>query len=223
MLASHPIGSSDGRSWPQGVMPLKQPQSLQNYYQPSFDHRAAREFGNKRVGHHEKSRGFDAPEGLLRKSRKAGKCGRNIRFDTISQDRSGGDKALLFCALLSKNTMLTATKEHETNIEETASNRSSIDELLSRPFSPIQSPDSPTSFSRDTQSYTPQNSTNVYVSTSGDASSNTYPVPPRQYQDLPRRYKCDWNGCEKAYGTLNHLNAHISMQSHGDKRTPEGT
>lgn len=36
-------------------------------------------------------------------------------------------------------------------------------------------------------------------------------------------YKCGWNGCEKAYGTLNHLNAHVTMQSHGTKRTPEGT
>lgn len=36
-------------------------------------------------------------------------------------------------------------------------------------------------------------------------------------------YKCGWQGCEKAYGTLNHLNAHVTMQSHGSKRTPEGT
>jgi hypothetical protein len=36
-------------------------------------------------------------------------------------------------------------------------------------------------------------------------------------------YKCGWQGCEKAYGTLNHLNAHVTMQSHGAKRTPEGT
>ena len=35
-------------------------------------------------------------------------------------------------------------------------------------------------------------------------------------------YKCGWNGCEKAYGTLNHLNAHVTMQSHGQKSTPEG-
>lgn len=34
-------------------------------------------------------------------------------------------------------------------------------------------------------------------------------------------YKCGWNGCEKAYGTLNHLNAHVTMQSHGTKRVPE--
>jgi hypothetical protein len=36
-------------------------------------------------------------------------------------------------------------------------------------------------------------------------------------------YKCGHLGCEKAYGTLNHLNAHVTMQSHGNKRTPEGT
>ena len=35
-------------------------------------------------------------------------------------------------------------------------------------------------------------------------------------------YKCGWHGCEKAYGTLNHLNAHVTMQSHGPKRTPDG-
>jgi hypothetical protein len=34
-------------------------------------------------------------------------------------------------------------------------------------------------------------------------------------------YKCGWKGCEKAYGTLNHLNAHVTMQSHGAKRTPD--
>jgi len=35
-------------------------------------------------------------------------------------------------------------------------------------------------------------------------------------------YKCGWDGCEKAYGTLTHLNAHVFMQSHGQKRTFEG-
>lgn len=30
------------------------------------------------------------------------------------------------------------------------------------------------------------------------------------------------NGFEKAYGTLNHLNAHVTMQSHGAKRSPDG-
>ncbi len=47
--------------------------------------------------------------------------------------------------------------------------------------------------------------------------------PRRRYEEIERMYKCGWNGCEKAYGTLNHLNAHVTMQSHGQKRTPEGT
>jgi hypothetical protein len=35
-------------------------------------------------------------------------------------------------------------------------------------------------------------------------------------------YKCGWETCKKAYGTLNHLNAHVTMQSHGPKRMSEG-
>lgn len=31
---------------------------------------------------------------------------------------------------------------------------------------------------------------------------------------------CNHPGCTKAYGTLNHLNAHVLMQKHGSKRTP---
>lgn len=32
-----------------------------------------------------------------------------------------------------------------------------------------------------------------------------------------------WPNCNKAYGTLNHLNAHVTMQKHGAKRSPGGT
>ncbi|ESZ99355.1 hypothetical protein SBOR_0280 [Sclerotinia borealis F-4128] len=45
--------------------------------------------------------------------------------------------------------------------------------------------------------------------------------PRRRYEEIDRMYKCGYHGCEKAYGTLNHLNAHVTMQSHGNKRTPE--
>ncbi|KAK9471375.1 uncharacterized protein V1510DRAFT_407867 [Dipodascopsis tothii] len=45
--------------------------------------------------------------------------------------------------------------------------------------------------------------------------------PRRRYEEIERIYKCGWQGCEKAYGTLNHLNAHVTMQTHGPKRTPE--
>ena len=52
--------------------------------------------------------------------------------------------------------------------------------------------------------------------------SQQHKRPRRRYEEIERMYKCGWNGCEKAYGTLNHLNAHVTMQSHGTKRTPEG-
>ncbi|KAI4226524.1 MAG: hypothetical protein L6R36_003120 [Xanthoria steineri] len=70
------------------------------------------------------------------------------------------------------------------------------------------------------------------VATAGPRSGQVYsfvPIPGaqqhkrprRRYEEIERMYKCGWHGCEKAYGTLNHLNAHVTMQSHGNKRTPE--
>ncbi|KAH8898428.1 hypothetical protein GQ53DRAFT_837335 [Thozetella sp. PMI_491] len=47
------------------------------------------------------------------------------------------------------------------------------------------------------------------------------PKTQARYEEIERMYACAWEGCEKAYGTLNHLNAHVIMQSHGPKRTPE--
>ncbi|CEP18563.1 hypothetical protein [Parasitella parasitica] len=44
--------------------------------------------------------------------------------------------------------------------------------------------------------------------------------PRRRYDEVERLYHCTWPGCSKAYGTLNHLNAHVSMQKHGPKRHP---
>ncbi|KAF2147828.1 hypothetical protein K461DRAFT_72972 [Myriangium duriaei CBS 260.36] len=51
--------------------------------------------------------------------------------------------------------------------------------------------------------------------------SQQHKRPRRRFEEIERMYKCGWQGCEKAYGTLNHLNAHVTMQSHGPKRTPE--
>ena len=34
-------------------------------------------------------------------------------------------------------------------------------------------------------------------------------------------YKCGWNGCEKSYGKLTHLNVHVTTHSHGQKRMLE--
>lgn len=44
--------------------------------------------------------------------------------------------------------------------------------------------------------------------------------PRRKYNEIERLYVCNWRGCSKAYGTLNHLNAHVAAQGHGIKRAP---
>lgn len=44
--------------------------------------------------------------------------------------------------------------------------------------------------------------------------------PRRPYEEIDRPYGC--NNCPKAYGTLNHLNTHIKVKKHGDKRLPIG-
>ncbi|EIE76647.1 hypothetical protein G6F47_012993 [Rhizopus delemar] len=44
--------------------------------------------------------------------------------------------------------------------------------------------------------------------------------PRRRYDEIERLYHCNFPGCTKSYGTLNHLNAHVSMQQHGPKRQP---
>ncbi|KAI5123509.1 hypothetical protein M0805_006669 [Coniferiporia weirii] len=44
--------------------------------------------------------------------------------------------------------------------------------------------------------------------------------PRRRYDEIERLYSCSYPGCTKAYGTLNHLNAHVNMQKHGAKRHP---
>ncbi|KAG6864454.1 hypothetical protein C0991_009381 [Blastosporella zonata] len=46
--------------------------------------------------------------------------------------------------------------------------------------------------------------------------------PRRLYGEIERLYQCSWSDCNKGYGTLNHLNAHIKMQKHGPKRHPNG-
>ena len=45
--------------------------------------------------------------------------------------------------------------------------------------------------------------------------------PRRRYDEIERLYQCSWPDCTKRYGTLNHLNAHIVMQRHGNKRSPK--
>lgn len=44
--------------------------------------------------------------------------------------------------------------------------------------------------------------------------TNQLKRPRRRYDEIERLYHCNWAGCTKSYGTLNHLNAHVSMQQH---------
>lgn len=78
-----------------------------------------------------------------------------------------------------------------------------------------------------------QRGTNPNANFAGDANSKTYSFvalpgnavkkrPRRRYDEIERLYQCSWPDCTKAYGTLNHLNAHVTMQKHGSKRTPAG-
>lgn len=59
----------------------------------------------------------------------------------------------------------------------------------------------------------------------GESDAATGPAikkrPRRKFDQIERLYLCGWEGCEKSYGTLNHLNAHVNMQKHGIKRKPE--
>ncbi|KII85879.1 hypothetical protein PLICRDRAFT_114930, partial [Plicaturopsis crispa FD-325 SS-3] len=50
--------------------------------------------------------------------------------------------------------------------------------------------------------------------------TNVRKRPRRRYDEIERLYECRWEGCRKAYGTLNHLNAHVVMQGHGERRSP---
>jgi transcription factor CON7 len=93
------------------------------------------------------------------------------------------------------------------------------------------SPDLP---SASTQQFTELSARNDYHQPSSPSSSNkTYAFvslpgttirkrPRRRYDEIERLYHCSWPDCTKAYGTLNHLNAHVVMQKHGPRRLPAG-
>ncbi|KAF8523615.1 hypothetical protein JB92DRAFT_2704657 [Gautieria morchelliformis] len=69
------------------------------------------------------------------------------------------------------------------------------------------------------QAHSPSAASKTYsfVSLPGNAIRKR---PRRRYDEIERLYACSWPDCTKAYGTLNHLNAHVSMQRHGPKRSP---
>ncbi|KAF7968513.1 hypothetical protein HWV62_30201 [Athelia sp. TMB] len=94
-------------------------------------------------------------------------------------------------------------------------------------------PSPPGTGTSTTSSNAPANR-NIGTANSGSSSSSkTYSFvslpgnavkkrPRRRYDEIERLYQCSWPDCAKAYGTLNHLNAHVTMQKHGAKRSPNG-
>lgn len=46
--------------------------------------------------------------------------------------------------------------------------------------------------------------------------------PRKRHDEIHRPFRCGWDGCEKAYGRLNHLNTHVAIHRHGPRRTGMG-
>ncbi|KAK7056410.1 hypothetical protein VNI00_002965 [Paramarasmius palmivorus] len=86
-------------------------------------------------------------------------------------------------------------------------------------FPPSDIPEAGTSSSdrRKSNSADPSSRTYSFVALPGNAVRKR---PRRRYDEIERLYQCSWPDCNKAYGTLNHLNAHVTMQKHGSKRSP---
>lgn len=42
--------------------------------------------------------------------------------------------------------------------------------------------------------------------------------PRRKFTEIQRLYTCNFENCDKAYGTLHHLNTHVQIHNHGPKR-----
>lgn len=51
--------------------------------------------------------------------------------------------------------------------------------------------------------------------------SKIYKRQRKKFDEIDRHYLCNFENCNKAYGTLNHLNTHVMIQNHGPKRMPE--
>ncbi|KAF8074973.1 Zn finger family DNA binding protein [Lyophyllum atratum] len=84
---------------------------------------------------------------------------------------------------------------------------------------PLMSPTGRSSFREDASPNARDNGGKTYsfVALPGNTVKKR---PRRRYDEIERLYRCAWQDCNKAYGTLNHLNAHVTMQKHGSKRSP---
>lgn len=77
----------------------------------------------------------------------------------------------------------------------------------------------PSFMERQRQSSVSSTSSDKVYSFVAIPGTNQRKRPRRRYDEIERLYHCNWPGCTKAYGTLNHLNAHVSMQQHVSRGT----
>jgi hypothetical protein len=58
----------------------------------------------------------------------------------------------------------------------------------------------------------------IFVSAQGENPKK----PCRKPEEVVRFHKCGWNGCEKGYDKVDHLNLHVLKHSHRPKRNVRG-
>jgi hypothetical protein len=102
-----------------------------------------------------------------------------------------------------------------TNTTSSSNNTAAALMATTHPFYSMAPSSPPASFMiPSTDSMDPRDSMEKNYSFVAIPGSNQRKRPRRRYDEIERLYHCTWPHCSKSYGTLNHLNAHVSMQKH---------
>lgn len=144
-----------------------------------------------------------------------------------TQDGLGdtSNPAVAAAALLASNPMLPVTTANPssfyniapsvtTNATTTTSPIDTTSSALSPPNNDPNTADMASSFMMPPNSMDPRDSMEKNYSFVAIPGANQRKRPRRRYDEIERLYHCTWPNCTKSYGTLNHLNAHVSMQKH---------
>lgn len=83
-------------------------------------------------------------------------------------------------------------------------------------YSPYYQPNPTGQFPNVMAPYTPPKKQFSFVAMSAVKTKKRFR---RKFEEIDRIFACNYPGCDKSYGTLNNLNAHILMQKHGNKRS----
>jgi hypothetical protein len=145
-----------------------------------------------------------------------------------TQDALGdtSNPAVAAAALMASNPMLPATTANPSSFYNiapsatttaTTTTTSPIDtasSALSPSHNDPSTADLASSFMMPPNSMDPRDSMEKNYSFVAIPGANQRKRPRRRYDEIERLYHCTWPNCTKSYGTLNHLNAHVSMQKH---------